>query len=184
MHPAYSGFTSGWTALQLDPAVWKQILLQRIEEWLDAVNLQHDRLLAQGSTNRGDIRLYVIAANDVRRAVEGLNKRYRNAKIASAISSFDSRVPNLNDLRDFLEHFDAYDNRSGKKQTSTKRITPTVPKDRMGQFETYSFPPGDAVIEVFGRRLGVRDTTPAVRALANAVLTVAKTLPEWGEPHP
>ncbi len=113
-----------------------------------------------------------------------MNKRYGDPRIASALFAFDSHVPYLNELRDFLEHFDEYDNRAGKKQKGTKKMRPTVPRNRMEQFESYAFPPGDAVIEVFGRRLSVRDTTPELRTLAAAVLTVAKTLPEWGEPNP
>jgi hypothetical protein len=152
----------------------RQTKFDRLRYWRAALQLQHDRLLEPdppGMTadeielrRRCDMHFYLAAAANLRKAALSLNDRFKDQRVASAIKALDAAAPSIKKVRDFLEHFEAYDEGIGREQKSGR-----VPAHRMA--ETYKFNPGaDAQIEAFANRISIAQTTPLVIALADQVL--------------
>jgi hypothetical protein len=126
-------------------------VLWRIESWRDAVELQHGRLTSGGKRHREDLHFYVIAVDNLVDAVKVIRKRYPGLKnvrslIDQALHRFSAAISDLDDLRDLLEHFDAYDHMIGNLQKSDQ-----LPKERMGQAERVEMRVGDAELSIFGK---------------------------------
>src|ERR1700737_1384530 len=100
-----------------------------------------------------DLDFYVVGVRNLVRAVEALNRLYGDPGLATELATFEAAVPNFKTLRNFVEHFDGYDNKSGQLHLGTKKLTASVPLGRMGYAQAYDFPTGDASIEIFGLRL-------------------------------
>ena len=152
----------------------RQTKLDRLRYWRAALQLQHDRLLEPDPPGmsadeielrrRCDMHFYLVAAANLRKAALSLNDRFKDQRVASAIKALDAAAPSIKKVRDFLEHFEAYDEGIGLEQKSGR-----VPAHRMA--ETYKFNPGaDAQIEAFANRISIAQTTPLVIALADQVL--------------
>jgi hypothetical protein len=188
-NPALYQMQSGWTALHLDGAEGKKLLLRRVEEWRDAVRLQDERLVQQALQKRADLYLYVLAVHNLTKAVKAIQKHYASyqkdptfgvpyGRVQKALAAFNKAVPDVGDLRDFLEHFEDYDHRAGDLQVERQ-----VPNDRMGQAEDYWYAPADPGLEILGKRLKVSNTTPAAMRLADMVLREGQNLPDWLPPR-
>lgn len=102
---------------------------------------------------------------------------YGDPGLATELATFEAAVPNFKTLRNFIEHFDSYDNKSGQLHLGTKKLTASVPFGRMGYAQAYDFPTGDASIEIFGLRLTVIATQPHVARLAIGALVDTPVLP-------
>src|ERR1043166_5974720 len=99
MHPAHQGFTQTWGADQLELAVWKRLLVQRIQEMRATIELQHERVATTRDARdpsdlraRADVTLYVIAVRDLVRAVEALNGRFSHPQLAASLTAFEAAV--------------------------------------------------------------------------------------------
>lgn len=163
----------------------RQTKLDRLRYWRSAVALQHDRLIASSAAGsvseadsdelrrRCDMHFYLVAAANVRKAARSLKKRFSDPGVDAALAALDKSAPRLKRLRDFMEHFEAYDEGTGREQ---KRGS--VPTRRMD--EQYRFTPGvDAEIEAFGHTLSIVHTTPLVLALADAILGLELEVSGW-----
>jgi hypothetical protein len=161
----------------------RQTKLDRLRYWRAALQLQHDRLLKpdpSGMTadeielqRRCDMHFYLVAAANLRKAALSLNDRFKDQRVASAIKALDAAAPSIKKVRDLLEHFEAYDEGTGREQKLGR-----VPAHRMA--ETYKFNPGaDAHIEAFANRISVTQTTPLVIALADRVLGLNLDPSSW-----
>lgn len=181
----------GWGALYLDGAAGKALMLRRVQEWWQAVDLQHTRLCQQDSQERSDLYLYVLAVYSLHKAVWVLKDHYKSyrkdptyaapyRKLLDAWNRFQQVAPNVNDLRDMLVHFEAYDRRIGHLQ-KPPATAPTVPSIRMGEAESYWYKPMEPGLVLFGKRLMVAATTQAAKVLADTADENGKLLPEWSD---
>lgn len=92
----------------------------------------------------------------------------------SSRSNIFRAVPDVQVLRDLVEHFDDYDHLTGRLQKKEK-----APKQRMGQVEVYSLLEGDAQLSIYGKKLRVSVSTQAALRMADEVLALERALPDW-----
>jgi hypothetical protein len=167
----------------MDGVERKNLVRRRVEEWRAAIDLQDDRLTRGRSQERADLHLYAVAVGNLSKAVTAIICQYRpfrhqpgfaesHRAIREAARRFRGAVPDASDVRNMLEHFDAYDHGVGILQKKGD-----VSPNRMGTSEKYWFAPDPPGLEVLGRRLMVAECTPAASELAEAVLTI--DLPKW-----
>jgi hypothetical protein len=186
--PAYEGFVWNGT-IPLDEAARKGLVLRRIQWWWEAVETQHERLTRIGGDHpfRTDLNFYIIAINNLVDTVKVIRTQYSNlpdmlSAVDHALNRFIAACPDLEILRDIIEHSDAYDHMRGDLQLGKgkgKRVPPSklLPKQRAGQFENYSLGDGDAQLSIFNKYMRVSTTTPAARQLAQEVLALKDQLP-------
>jgi hypothetical protein len=182
----YSSFTN--RTILLDEAERKTVILRRIEQWREAVELQHERLTRSGCPLVvADLNFYVLAVDNLVDAVKVMLKQYHQIpKVVSAVDKavkrFEKRCPDIGTLRDLIEHFDAYDHMSGDLQVGKgkgKGLPPAdlFPKRRMERVEEYRLAPGDATLTIFGKSMSLTTTTPAASKLAADVLALNDQIP-------
>lgn len=98
------------------------------EVWLEAVELQRRRVLELSrpmppqppyEDNRAaleaELVLFAVALRNLIRAVEWASD-FEPDPITQALDDFDAKVPHAVDIRDLLEHFDAYEQGRGNLQ--------------------------------------------------------------------
>jgi hypothetical protein len=90
--------------------------------WHEAVATQRDRLVAAdpGSTTlrQSDAFLFLLALRNLARAVDAVARRLGGRRAAEAFIEFTTRVPRWKDIRDVIEHFDAYEAAEGNLPTA------------------------------------------------------------------
>jgi hypothetical protein len=109
--PANPGPAVEWRA-------WHQAKL-----WFDAVEMQHERLLAAASSGNPsgpiefDVRLYAYSLNNLRRAIIFTRDHVPGGDcLNDALKEFDTRVPDVVKTRDLIEHFDDWLRGQGRRQ--------------------------------------------------------------------
>jgi hypothetical protein len=158
-----------------------------VNRYRRAVWLQHMRVLADATDapdNREvDFTLFAVALRDLRRAVELVRRvapRVAWSDIDLALNAFDAVVPHTEDLRDVLEHFDAYATGDGKLQKG-KELRPESPvtswtESRPGHYSmTVAVAPGAPLLTV-----EVNEATVAAAVLAVTVVDACKAALDAG----
>jgi hypothetical protein len=171
----------GATALHLDAAAGKGLILRRVDRWRNAVQLQHDRLIADDRRHIEDLYFYVSALDHLVDGAKLARDTYPcETRLAAAVASFEHQISDLATLRDVLEHWEKYDHRRGRLQATKLRPGQRkMPDQRLGQVENPMLLEHDAVISVYGMTLRVSQATPAALTLAEEVLTVVQAQPDW-----
>jgi hypothetical protein len=162
----------------------------RANRWMHAVELQAKRIIGpvtdlsvghesyrtEWNQRHLDLDYFLIALNRLRVAVRSANETLRNARITTALKVFDTKVPDVKDLRDIAEHFDKYDREVGKLNKK-KTVTSESP--------SYSWGESDGGINYRGKQISVVTAREAARQLHKVVLdTLRKAgkqidLSEW-----
>jgi hypothetical protein len=103
--------------------------------WSYALSVQSDRVeqsgdgVFQGLRREIDLRFFAAALRKLLRAADLTAKRAEppaRAQIYEAIAAFHHAVPGAKDVRDRLEHFDAYESGTGHQQKAADITEPSV----------------------------------------------------------
>ena len=99
---------------------------EQLVTWRHAVQVQSLRILTDGAmgytgpfTRQVDVYLFALSLRNVIRAAQMVRAALDPgpaSQAATALAAFDAAVPRAADVRDVLEHFDAYLSGSGKLQ--------------------------------------------------------------------
>lgn len=83
-----------WVSFWLDGAEYKALVFRRVGEWRDAVELQHHRLIVEGSQSEADMRFYILALHNLRDAAKAIRGHYKKeaAAVGRAIRVFENHV--------------------------------------------------------------------------------------------
>jgi hypothetical protein len=110
------------TNAKQDRARLASALVGHLRIWHEAVATQRDRLVAPdpGSTTlrQSDAFLFLLALRNLARAVDAVARRLGGRRAAEAFIEFTTRVPRWKDIRDLIEHFDAYEAAEGNLPTA------------------------------------------------------------------
>jgi hypothetical protein len=97
-------------------------LARQLSLWHHAVQAQRCRILEapprETIPRNVDALLFTIALHDVARAVKAIGDRFGGRHSGDALAVFELRVPRFKDIRDVVEHFDAYEAGEGKLQSA------------------------------------------------------------------
>ena len=157
--------------------------------WARAVRRQHDRIteLSQSLNSRtpgdrerrydmeSEVALFLVAIRNLLRAVEWALSL--EPSLQQALDRFSKDVPNAVDLRDLLEHFDAYEQGHGNLQDGKKRTKRSGRGQRsVPEVDEYAFwfeHTGTATRLLFtaGLKLEVARADKASAELANEALS-------------
>ena len=107
--------------------------------------------------------VFAICLSRLRRAAEHASSVSGSHRIPSAIDAFDAAVPDVKDVRDVLEHFDAYLQNRGNLQKAG--VMPPGFDVVAGSTSAAT-----AFIEVGPRRFNTGVAVPAAKELADVVL--------------
>ena len=147
----------------------------RANRWMHAVELQAKRIIGpvidlsagheayrtEWNQRQLDLDYFLIALNRLRVAVRSANETLKNADITAALRVFDTKVPDVKDLRDIAEHFDEYDREVGKLN---KKNTLT------SESPSYGWGDSDGSINYRGKKISVVTAREAARQLHKVVL--------------
>ena len=138
--------------------------------WAEAVDATANRILANQdvtSVATGDAALLAVAVRNVLRAAELAAKVTTGAeaaKFAAAITNFRQILPDAENLRDVLNHFDRYEIGQGELQRDARRSGGTT------EFYRIRLNRDTFVLEVGPLSIDVRKAKEAAIELATTVL--------------
>jgi hypothetical protein len=138
--------------------------------WAEAVDATANRILANQdvtSVATGDAALLAVAVRNVLRAAELAQKVTTGAeaaKFAAAIAKFRQVLPDAEDLRDILNHFDRYEIGQGQLQKQARQTGGTT------EYYRISLDRDTFVLEVGSLTIDVRKAKEAAMELATTVL--------------
>lgn len=143
-------------------------LAGQVLKWAEAVDLQSQRILDPTVTTMNaivDPNLMLLALRNLVRAAEAAANHTTDQRITDAVDTFKASLPGVVDMRDVVEHFDAYLEGRGKLQ---KRLrSPTG----LPYFETFQRQPGVFQLMVTPKfTLNVGDAAEAAIKMATDVL--------------
>lgn len=94
------------------------VVRNHLDEWLRAVEMQRNRLLNEATASEWSIEgaFFAFALRNLHRAAEIAQEVTGSTEVSDALAEFDRAIPSAKDLRDVLEHFDAYSFRLGDLQ--------------------------------------------------------------------
>lgn len=111
-----------------------------------------------------DIDYYVIALHRFFKSVKANNTLIKNINVSKAITQFRNTVPEVIKLRDIAEHFDKYDWNEGNFREELDQ----------GNAISYYYGPEDGGIDYHGKKMSVKKSLSAARALYKAVIDEMK----------
>lgn len=108
--------------------------MARVVEWSYALAMQVDRISKSydalgGLESKIDMQFFVLALRNLLRAaslVYATAPEPAKPKITSAVEKFEREVPGLITMRDWLEHFDEYQQGTGRMQRKLADPQPPV----------------------------------------------------------
>jgi hypothetical protein len=115
--------------------VTAKALAGQVLKWAEAIDLQSQRILAPRVTTMDaivDANLMLLALRNLVRAAEAASRHTKDQRITDAVAS----LPGIVDMRDVVEHFDAYLDGKGKLQKKLRSPT------GLPYFETFQRQPG------------------------------------------
>ncbi|MEW6475335.1 MAG: hypothetical protein AB1679_24025 [Actinomycetota bacterium] len=121
--------------------VTAKALAGQVLKWAEAIDLQRQCILAPSATTMNaivDANLMLLALRNLVRAAEAAACHTKDQRITDAVDTFKASLPGIVDMRDVVEHFDAYLDGKGKLQKKLRSPT-GLP---YFEFETFQRKPG------------------------------------------